>query len=166
MPRQRRSAPSALPRRSAHTMAAPPPHATHHHAPPPPPQPATAHAPHTGTAQPQQPGLFAQMAATAGGVAVGSAIGHTVGSAVTGLFSGGSKEEASTQSTQDVSQQAQYQSAPVYSQGSQHQSENQACAADLKAFNKCLEQENNMNDCKHYYEMLKQCQAFYSNRSF
>lgn len=36
------------------------------------------------TAAPQQPGLFAQMAATAGGVAVGSAIGHTVGHAVTG----------------------------------------------------------------------------------
>lgn len=36
----------------------------------------------------RQPGLFAQMAATAGGVAVGSAVGHTIGAAITGkLFS-------------------------------------------------------------------------------
>lgn len=37
-------------------------------------------------AAPQQPGLFGQMAATAGGVAVGSAIGHTMGAAITGEF--------------------------------------------------------------------------------
>ncbi|KAJ2480094.1 hypothetical protein EV174_003819 [Coemansia sp. RSA 2320] len=60
--------------RSAHTMAAPAP--TRQAAPS---APSTAH--HAPTAQPQQPGLFAQMAATAGGVAVGSAIGHTVSSA-------------------------------------------------------------------------------------
>ena len=38
-------------------------------------------------AAPKQPGLFAQMAATAGGVAVGSAVGHTVGHALTGELS-------------------------------------------------------------------------------
>ena len=32
----------------------------------------------------RQPGLFGQMAATAGGVAVGSAVGHTLGAALTG----------------------------------------------------------------------------------
>lgn len=37
-------------------------------------------------AAPQQPSLFGQMAATAGGVAIGSAIGHTVGHAMTGKF--------------------------------------------------------------------------------
>jgi hypothetical protein len=34
--------------------------------------------------QPQQPGMFAQMASTAAGVAVGSTIGHTMGHAITG----------------------------------------------------------------------------------
>ena len=48
-------------------------------APPPPAAPAPAMAP-----QGRQPGLFGQMAATAGGVAVGSAIGHTIGAAITG----------------------------------------------------------------------------------
>lgn len=36
--------------------------------------------------QGRQPGLFAQMAATAGGVAVGSAVGHTIGAAMTGTM--------------------------------------------------------------------------------
>lgn len=36
------------------------------------------------TPAPRQPGLFGQMAATAGGVAVGSAVGHTLGAAITG----------------------------------------------------------------------------------
>lgn len=48
----------------------------------PPQQSAPAHPP--PAAAPQQPGLFGQMAATAGGVAIGSAIGHTVGHALTG----------------------------------------------------------------------------------
>ena len=30
------------------------------------------------------PGLFGQMAATAGGIAVGSAVGHSIGAALTG----------------------------------------------------------------------------------
>jgi len=34
--------------------------------------------------QGRSPGLFGQMAATAGGVAIGSAVGHTIGAALTG----------------------------------------------------------------------------------
>ncbi|PIK44485.1 putative coiled-coil-helix-coiled-coil-helix domain-containing protein 2, mitochondrial [Apostichopus japonicus] len=34
--------------------------------------------------QPRQPGLMGQMAATAGGVAIGSTVGHVIGSAITG----------------------------------------------------------------------------------
>ena len=33
---------------------------------------------------PKQPGLFAQMATTAAGVAVGSTVGHVIGAAITG----------------------------------------------------------------------------------
>jgi hypothetical protein len=36
--------------------------------------------------QAQQPSLMKQMAATAGGVAIGSAVGHVAGSALTGMF--------------------------------------------------------------------------------
>ncbi|KAJ1676504.1 hypothetical protein EV182_008068 [Spiromyces aspiralis] len=149
-------------------MAAPPPAQTHRHVPPPPPQPAAAataaHGP-TAAAAPQQPGLFSQMAATAGGVAVGSAIGHTVGHAITGLFggSGSSSQEA----VQQQQQQPAYSSAPVYDQTSTYGNNTrpEACEADLKAFTKCLEEQNDMNACKYYYDMLKNCQAFARNQS-
>lgn len=55
-----------------------------------------AHSPPSAVAaptQPQQPGLMAQMATTAAGVAVGSAVGHVVGSALTGVFSGDSSSQ-------------------------------------------------------------------------
>jgi hypothetical protein len=58
-------------------------------APPPPPPRALARPPPAAPApvaapQGRQPGLFGQMAATAGGVAIGSAVGHTIGAAMTG----------------------------------------------------------------------------------
>ena len=43
-------------------------------------------APPSAMAQPQQPGMMKQMAAMAGGVAVGSAVGHVAGSAITGMM--------------------------------------------------------------------------------
>lgn len=48
-----------------------------------------AHPPAPMMQAPQQPSMFAQMAATAGGVAVGSAVGHVAGHAITSMFSGG-----------------------------------------------------------------------------
>jgi hypothetical protein len=47
------------------------------------PRPVAAPAP-VAAPQGRQPGLFGQMAATAGGVAIGSAVGHTIGAALTG----------------------------------------------------------------------------------
>lgn len=56
--------------------------------------PAPAHPPPAALApapaQSQGPGLMAQMATTAAGVAIGSAVGHVVGGALSGAFSGGS----------------------------------------------------------------------------
>ena len=43
-------------------------------------------APMMSSMQPQQPSMFKQMAATAGGVAVGSMVGHVAGNALTGMF--------------------------------------------------------------------------------
>ena len=47
------------------------------------------------------------MAATAGGVAVGSAVGHVAGSAITGMFSGGDKPAASSAPASPVAPPAQ-----------------------------------------------------------
>jgi hypothetical protein len=46
-------------------------------------------------AAPQQPGLMAQMAATAAGMAVGSVVGYTFHHAILGGFSRGSNAEPS-----------------------------------------------------------------------
>ena len=82
-----------MPRRGR--AASPPPRAPMARAPPapapraapPPPSPSTPMAaPPSAMAQPQQPSLMKQMAATAGGVAIGSAVGHVAGSAITGMM--------------------------------------------------------------------------------
>lgn len=97
--------------------------------------PANAH-PQAG-AQPQQPGLFAQMASTAAGVAVGSTIGHTLGAGITGMFSGSGSSEVSDQ------QQQQFRT----------------CDADAKNFTRCLDENNgNFQICDYYLQQLKACQ--------
>ncbi len=64
------------------SSSSPPPPPTRAVTRPPPSAPAPVAAP-----QGRQPGLFGQMAATAGGVAIGSAVGHTIGAALTGKYS-------------------------------------------------------------------------------
>lgn len=134
--------------RSASTMAAP---AAYH-------PPAQASAPHpvaspAAAAAPQQPGLFAQMATTAAGVAVGSAVGHTLGAGLTSIFSGSGSNDA-------PAQQQQLQQAPaVQSQG---YSEQQAspCDADARNFTRCIADSNgNYQACDFYLQQLKACQA-------
>ncbi|KAJ3125561.1 hypothetical protein HK098_000180 [Nowakowskiella sp. JEL0407] len=128
----RRSAPAARPRAPPQKSAAPvaQPQQT---------QPALAQ-----QAQPKQPGLFAQMASTAAGVAVGSAVGHTIGAGLTGMFSGGS---SAPEAPQTVSPPAQ----PL---------QQNMCEPDQKALLKCLEaNKSDINVCQFYMDMLNQCQA-------
>ncbi|KAF4618908.1 hypothetical protein D9613_010114 [Agrocybe pediades] len=142
MPRQSRGRSSAAPRaapaaapaqtRSASTATAPSGYAPSHA--PAPPAAAASHA------QPQQPGMLAQMAATAGSVAVGSTIGHGLSSM---LFGGSSS--ASEAPTAPVQQQQQQQSSI-------------SCEVQAKDFTKCLEKAD-INSCSWYLEQLKACQA-------
>ncbi|KAJ2001289.1 hypothetical protein GGI04_003245 [Coemansia thaxteri] len=121
--------------------------------------PSTAH--HAPTAQPQQPGLFAQMAATAGGVAVGSAIGHTVGHAVTGMF-GGSDSSAQPAQQQQAPLQSSAYDQPMHSQQGAH-----SCDVSARDYIRCLEASNNdMETCKYYRDMLKLCQSNFGGQSF
>jgi len=105
---------------------------------------ARAPAPTAGAAaatQPKQPGMMAQMAATAGSVAVGSTIGHGISSM---LFGGGGSAAASEAQAPPVQQQ-QYQS-------------NISCEVQAKDFTKCLEKAD-LPSCTWYLEQLKACQA-------
>ncbi|KTA96674.1 Mitochondrial intermembrane space cysteine motif-containing protein MIX17 [Nakaseomyces glabratus] len=111
--------------------------------------PANAH-PQAG-AQPQQPGLFAQMASTAAGVAVGSTIGHTLGAGITGMFSGSGSSEVSNQ------QQQPMQNFDAAAQ--QQQQQFRTCDADAKNFTRCLDENNgNFQICDYYLQQLKACQ--------
>lgn len=114
--------------------------------------PAQAAAPVSAPAQaaPQQPGMFAQMATTAAGVAVGSAVGHTLGAGLTSMFSGSGSNEAAQQQQQAVpaaqSQVTQQQATP-------------ACDADARNFTRCIEESNgNYQACDFYLQQLKACQ--------
>ncbi|XP_076243394.1 coiled-coil-helix-coiled-coil-helix domain containing 2 [Calliopsis andreniformis] len=99
-------------------------------------------------AQPQQPSLMGQMAATAGGVAIGSAVGHTIGHAVTGLFSGGSSETAAAPAAAPVAQSAPA-SAPAGG----------ACAWEIKQFLDCAQNQTDLTLCEGFNEAIRQCKA-------
>merc|ERR1712079_557028 len=120
--------------------------------PPPPPAQVPAHAPPAAPApmmaQPQQPSLFKQMAATAGGVAVGSAVGHVAGSAITGMMSGGGSASEPQQQQQQPPPQ-QYQQQPEQQGG--------ACAWEIKQFVQCAQNQSDLTLCEGFNEALRQC---------
>ncbi|KAJ6627877.1 hypothetical protein B0H10DRAFT_1992441 [Mycena sp. CBHHK59/15] len=130
-----RAAPAAAPAqaRGAHTAAAPSGYAPAH-APAPPVGAAAA-----GTSKP--PGMFAQMAATAGSVAVGSTIGHGISNMLFG--SGGGAAEAQVPTAQ------------------QQQQTNMSCEIPAKDFTLCLEKAD-MQSCTYYLEQLKAVCCFCS----
>ncbi|KAJ8965116.1 hypothetical protein NQ314_004341 [Rhamnusium bicolor] len=118
---------------------------------PAPPAPVPQAAPATS----QGPGLFGQMAATAGGVAVGSAIGNTVGHAMTGLFSGGSGSEAPAQQAAPAPQQQQ-------AQGHGSAEPSGPCAWEIKQFLDCATNQPDLTLCQGFNEAIQQCKVRYS----
>uniref|UniRef100_A0A2I3SCG2 CHCHD2 n=1 Tax=Pan troglodytes TaxID=9598 RepID=A0A2I3SCG2_PANTR len=83
----------------------------------------------SSAAAPRQPGLMAQMATTAAGVAVGSAVGH----AITGGFSGGSNAEPARP---DITYQEPQGTQP---------------------FLECAQNQGDIKLCEGFNEVLKQC---------
>ncbi|KAE8221438.1 hypothetical protein CF319_g5201 [Tilletia indica] len=140
-----RSAPMGS--RSASTMAAPRQQQQAHH-----PQTAQHAPPQQAAAAPSQgPGLFANMASTAAGVAVGSSVGHGISS----MFFGGGRSEAPVEQAQ-AQYPAQDQAAQ---QGAYQQTNVGTCEAQAKDFTRCLEASgNDFNSCSYYLEALKACQ--------
>lgn len=141
MPRQRRASPvRAAPRpmqRAASPQRAAPARQT-----------LPAAAPPAAVGQPvapQGPGLMAQMAATAGGVAIGSAVGHTIGHALTG---GGSA------AAQEVAQVPQEQ--PAYGQP-QRPIGGGMCEQEFQQFIRCTQEQSDISLCSGYNELLKEC---------
>ena len=138
MPRSRRSA-SPIRRPMAERRYSPPP--------PSPRQPAPIPQQHSAVGAPRQgSGLMGQMAATAGGVAVGSVVGHGISSA---LFGGGSQEVAPSPAQQPQAyQQPSYQSQPQ---------QNQVCGWELQQFLNCAQQQQDLSACQGFNDALTQC---------
>jgi len=116
-------------------------------------------------AQPQQPSLFKQMAATAGGVAVGSAVGHVAGAALTGAFSGGDSKEAAPAApaaaapspAQPYGQPQPYGGQPMYGQQQQPNEPTGPCAWEIKQFIQCAQGQSDITLCEGFNEALRQC---------
>ncbi|CAK8697308.1 coiled-coil-helix-coiled-coil-helix domain-containing protein 2-like [Clavelina lepadiformis] len=147
MPRARRS--SAPIRRPAAERSSPPPAPSRH---------APAHMPQQHVAAPaaasQGPGLMGQMAATAGGVAIGSVVGHGVSHA---LFGGGSSSAGESQPD------TRYEQPMVQSQPPQQQAQQQpqVCSWELQQFLNCAQTQQDISLCDGFNEALKQCKRNY-----
>ncbi|XP_034489693.1 coiled-coil-helix-coiled-coil-helix domain-containing protein 2 [Drosophila innubila] len=147
-PSARRSAPAPAPAPMPARAAAPPP------------APVPMAAPQSAVgmpAAPQQPSMFQQMAATAGGVAVGSAIGHTVGHGLTSLFSGSGDKEAAAPAAAAAAPQQQQQ--PYYAQPTQANEPQGACAWEIKQFLQCAQGQSDLTLCEGFNEALRQCKV-------
>merc|ERR1719444_787583 len=94
--------------------------------------------------------MFKQMAATAGGVAVGSVVGH----AMTGGMGGG----GGAQPEQPVQQQPP-QPAYQQQQYGQPQEPQGACAWEIKSFIQCAQQQSDLTLCEGFNEALRQCKS-------
>ncbi|KAI0266069.1 hypothetical protein BC834DRAFT_824267 [Gloeopeniophorella convolvens] len=91
--------------------------------------------------------MLAQMAATAGSVAVGSTIGHGLSS----MLFGGRSEAAPAEQQQAAPAQQTSAFAPN-------------CEVQAKEFTKCLDKAD-LPSCSWYLEQLKACQAAASQYS-
>ncbi len=114
-------------------MAAPAPTASSTRAPP---TQAQNQASSANSTTGKPPGLLAQMASTAGGVAIGSTIGH----GLSNMLFGSSASEAP----------AQQQAAPAQQVN---------CEFQAREFTKCLDHAD-MQSCSYYLEQLKAVSSF------
>merc|ERR1719325_544801 len=81
---------------------------------------------------------------TAGGVAVGSAVGHVAGHALTGMFSGGSSDQAA-------------QAAPPPAAAAPAAEVSGPCAAEIRDFIRCSQTQSDLTLCSGFGEALKEC---------
>ena len=88
------------------------------------------------------------MAATAGGVAIGSAVGHVVGAGVTSMMSGGSSTPAPAAAAPAP---AAAPPAPAASEPTG------PCAFEIKDFIRCAQGQSDLTLCQGFNEAVKEC---------
>jgi len=92
--------------------------------------------------------MFAQMASTAAGVAVGSTVGHVASAAILGGMSGGG----------DKSEQPQQQQPQQETRNPQN-----PCEYEMKQFLDCAQNQGDVSLCQGFNEALKQCKMYYQS---
>merc|ERR1719158_2059390 len=106
-------------------------------------------------AQSQGPGLMGQMAATAGGVAVGSVVGHGMSSMLFGGGSSSSSEPAPAQAQQPPpAPQQQYYNDPYQQPMAQQQQQGETCAWEMKQFVQCAQSQSDLSLCEGFNQAL------------
>ena len=100
------------------------------------------------------------MAATAGGVAVGSVVGHGMSSMLFG--GGGSSAQSEPAPAQQPAAPQQYQDPyqqqpPQQQYGQQQQGE--ACAWEVKQFVQCAQSQSDLSLCEGFNQALKECKS-------
>jgi len=155
-----RSAPAAAPMRSAPApaRAAPPPAAPMQRAPPPPAAPVPAQPAQmmqAPAAAPKAPGMFAQIASTAAGVAVGSTIGNVASHAILG---GGGGQQQAAEPAAAAPQQQQAYAPPQQAAGyGSPASMEQPCAYEMRQFMECTQTQADLSLCQGFNDVLKEC---------
>ncbi|XP_050502388.1 coiled-coil-helix-coiled-coil-helix domain-containing protein 10, mitochondrial-like [Diabrotica virgifera virgifera] len=88
----------------------------------------------------KRPGVFGQMAATAGGVAVGTTIGHFVGNILTNIIGLASKK--TTDSNNDVQR---------------YEEPRRSCSKEIQQFINCAATEKDITLCQGFNEAIREC---------
>ena len=100
------------------------------------------------------------MAATAGGVAVGSVVGHGMSSM---LFGGGGSsaqsEPAPAQAQQPAAPQQYYDPYQQQPPQQQYQQQGEACAWEVKQFVQCAQSQSDLSLCEGFNQALKECKS-------
>ncbi|XP_053665274.1 hemiasterlin resistant protein 1-like [Anopheles marshallii] len=94
-------------------------------------------------------GLFSQMAATAGGVAIGSVLGRALG----GLFERSEPKDASTNAVEKDQKSAMESITPDRSASVEQ------CSMEIKQFLSCVDKEMDVKICEGFKEALQQCKT-------
>ncbi|XP_052898177.1 hemiasterlin resistant protein 1-like [Anopheles moucheti] len=92
-------------------------------------------------------GFFSQMAATAGGVAIGSVLGRALG----GLFERSEPKAVSTDAVEKEQQSAMELTKPDKSASVE------PCGMEIKQFLSCVDKEMDVKICEGFKEAMQQC---------
>ena len=130
--------------------------------------PAAAPAAQVAAPASQGPGLMGQMAATAGGVAIGSVVGHGLTSAIFGGGGSSSNGDAAQQAPTPLAPQSYGTPPPMqtYDAGYPHPppqggQSNNICGYELDQFLQCAQNSADITFCQGLSEALKQCKMSY-----